>query len=205
MSETYLFLTISLDTPLTINEAVDKKLRQVFPTFRLSVMEYGDNGKAHMHAIGIPKPGTRPTNLVRDLGNILDKAGYNVGPKSILCSKETRSLWRIGYLQKELTTRGGDLMTYGYVIDKHACDDTLLQSGWDKYQLAPKAVSDSTKIKKLSMNALAQHMIEQECGDAYSIFLELTTLREEGSLDFNTYQKLNVKKLVQYVSKNWAE
>lgn len=189
------FTTISLcdnfDPPRGFFDFYSKK----FPDFCLGVVEKGESGKLHFHAVGITT--VRQDNLKRQLKVWLGKNGYEVDDNfSIDVIPEPNMKWRIGYLQKESDCK---------IVINNGYSNVVLADCKRIYDDKPKRVRPENRGNRLSLDKLADQCIDAGCVEEDSIREFLKLCKNDGRMPYSLYAKLNLKKFISYISERFDD
>lgn len=181
------FLTISMDCDYNPSQGVLDLLKRSFDDY-IAVTEIGEiGGKLHFHACGCLKSGRRKDNFIKALKVKLEKEGYDLTKYSIDCALEARYNWRLGYLLKSpkeiLHTTYSDAVMAQY-------KELYMQN--QKRQRLEKEESTMTKSKLVQM-------CQDNCKDEHDLRRYLATLIRNREMSFAFYEKLNLRKLCEYL------
>lgn len=185
---TYYFGTISADTDYRPSDKMFNALKKKFKDFLHIVIEHGESGKEHCHWVGIST--IRTDNLKNALRKILVDDGVDVSNYTLDIRPEPNASWRLGYLQKEKDHE---------VLYTNIGETTLAQCKID-YDSKPKRDRGLKQDKCMSVNQIAQYMIENGIYDRGGVIEGLRILKREGRFSAQAHQKLNIKKFVDYIS-----
>lgn len=189
----YYFGTVSAESDYRPSDKMLNALKKKFKDFLHIVIEHGESGKEHMHWVGIST--IRGDNLKNSLRKILVDDGVDVSNYTLDLRPEPNVNWRIGYLEKEVDR---------IVLYTTLGDCTLEQCKKD-YEAKPKRDRGLKQDKCMSFNQLADYMEDAGIYDREGVLEALKILKREKKINFAFFQKLNVKKLINYITERFDE
>lgn len=189
----YYFGTVSTDCDYNPSDKMMTALKKKFKDLLHVVLEYGDSGKQHMHWVGISS--IRLDNLKNSLRKILIDDQIDVSNYTLDLRPEPNVNWRIGYLEKEAKRK---------VLYTTLGDVTLEQCKAD-YDAKPKRDRGLKQEKCMSYNQLAEYMEDAGIYTREGVLEALKILKREKRINFAFFQKLNVKKLINYMTERFDE
>lgn len=189
----YYFGTISAESDYEPSGKMMDSLKKKFKDFLHIVLEYGESGKQHCHFVGIST--VRPDNLKNSLKKILVDDGVDVSNYTLDLRPEPNVNWRIGYLEKEANRK---------LLFTTLGDATLEQCKKD-YEAKPKRDRGMKNEKCMTFNQLADYLEDAGVYTREGVVEALKILKREKKINFSFFQKLNVKKLILYVSERFDE
>lgn len=189
----YYFGTISADRDYRPSEKMLTKLIKSFKDLLHIVIENGDSGKEHLHWVGVST--VRLDNLKNSLSKILVDDGVDVSNYTLDLRPEPNVNWRIGYLEKELNRE---------ILFSTVAEATLQQCKKD-YDAKPKRDRGLKQGKSMSKLQYIEYLEDNGATDRESIIRMTDALRNEGKLDFLFFDKINMKKVILYITRRYDD
>lgn len=189
----YYFGTISAVDHYSPSVKMWNHLLKTFKEVHHIVIEYGENGKSHMHFIGLST--SRTDNLKNAIRKILVFDNIDVSNYTLDLRPEPNISWRLGYLQKEEHAR----------VLSTTFSEITLEQGRKDYSAKPKRDRGLKQDACMTFNQLAEYMEEGMIRDRFGVLEALRVLKYEGRINFAFFQKLNVKKLILYVTEQFDD
>lgn len=189
----YYFGTVSAESDYRPSDKMLNALKKKFKDFLHIVIEHGESGKEHMHWVGIST--IRGDNLKNSLRKILVDDGVDVSNYTLDLRPEPNVNWRIGYLEKEVDR----------IVLYTTLGDVTLEQCKKDYEAKPKRDRGLKQDKCMSFNQLADYMEDAGIYDREGVLEALKILKREKKINFAFFQKLNVKKLINYITERFDE
>lgn len=186
------FGTISAETDYRPSEKMLNALKKKFKDFLHIVIEHGNSGKEHCHWVGYST--IRTDNLKNALRKILVDDGVDVSNYTLDLRPEPNTSWRLGYLQKELN--------HEVLYSNVGCD---MEQCLKDYMAKPKRDRGLIQEKCMSFNQLADYMEDGGIYTREGVLEALKILKRDKKINFAFFQKLNVKKLINYMTERFDD
>lgn len=187
------FVTISLVSDYTPSEAMLKLFRKMFSCVYVVQEGTTEEGtpKLHVHLVGLTA--RRQDNIRTAIMSRLKKDDCVIDDSfSVKVIATPKPEYELGYLQKESTA---------IVLLNQDISDQALKNGKEWFESLPKR---QRKEKRGSFN-LDRFIADAKlkCQNREDIKAYLSYAQDEGLLTFSQYQKLNVKKMVEWILREW--
>lgn len=189
----YYFGTISAETDYRPSDKMLNAMKKKFKDFLHIVIEHGESGKEHCHWVGISE--VRTDNLKNSLRKILEADGVDLSNYTLDLRPEPNINWRVGYLCKEADH---------IVVYTTLGEATLEQCKLD-YDAKPKRDRGLKQEKCMSYNQLADYLEDAGIYTREGVLEALKVLKREKKINFAFFQKLNVKKLILYMTERFDD
>lgn len=189
----FYFGTISADSDYRPSDKMLNALKKKFKDYLHIVIEHGESGKEHCHWVGIST--IRTDNLKNSLRKILVDDGVDVSNYTLDLRPEPNVNWRVGYLCKEADH---------IVVYTTLGEATLAQCKLD-YDAKPKRDRGLKQEKCMSVNQIAEYLLDAGIYTKEGVIEGLKVLKREGRFSAMAHQKLNIKKLIAYMSEKMID
>lgn len=189
----YYFGTISDSKDYTPSEKMIALLQSKFITLHMVEEKGSQNGKIHLHFVG--NSVSRLDNLKRSITTLLDREGYEITPYTLDLRTEVKPKWRIGYLEKDFWSK----IIYS-TWPKH-----FLVECSQEYEARPKKERNHVEDSVFTMKKFEEYINENEIRTVTDLRNAIDALREDGRMSMSFYCKLNMKRLIAWVERNYCD
>lgn len=184
------FGTISLSTDFTCSDTLRNFLVKKFTNFLYAVHEHGESGKKHFHFLGHSQ--VRTDNLKSSIKKQVEKETDDLTQYGFDFRPEPNFLWRLGYLMKEGLEN---------VVVNLGFTDYHFRAATEAYAKKPKKnVKPLGSEKSYSKEQIYRYMVDNNITTRDGVIESIVCLKREGHINFSTFEKLNIKKLILFIT-----